>query len=183
MQISALSSLYVPPSKPAASHASTGNETVQDTSAPATAPIELPPLRLLQGAELPRATAEFAAEAGRQFRAAGIAIPPEPVLGMDRMGKVVVANEHPDKARIEQLFVDTPALRDRFAELSAAHQLQRAVTGYDEFVGAYERLQGNPAAQAALVRERIAHNNAQFFMRMDGDGGEPFFAGLGRISA
>ena len=95
----------------------------------------------------------------------------------------MVAHDHPDKARIEQMFEDEPEMRNRFAELSAAHSLQRAVEGHDEFVAAYERLQGSPAAQAALVRDRIAHNKAQFFMNIGADGAEPFFGGLGRISA
>lgn len=144
---------------------------------------ELPPLRLIQGRDLPQATVDFAADVGKLFRAAGISVPPDPVLSMDYAGKVVVANDHRDKARIEQLFEDDPAMRNRFAELSAAHSLQRAVEGYDGFVAAYDRLQGNPAEQAALVRDRVAHNKAQFFMSIGTNGAEPFFGGLGRVSA
>ncbi|MDO9596213.1 MAG: hypothetical protein Q7J47_00695 [Azoarcus sp.] len=144
---------------------------------------ELPPLQLIQGKDLPQATADFAADVGKLFRAAGIAVPPDPVLSMDYAGKVVVANDHPDKTRIERMFEDEPEMRNSFAELSAAHSLQRAVEGYDEFVAAYDRLQGSPAAQAALVSDRIAHNKAQFFMSVGTDGAEPFFGGLGRVSA
>lgn len=160
-------------------------------TAPAAAEVEtpppllqdLPPLQLLQGKDLPQATADFADDLGRLFRAAGVSVPPEPVLTMDYAGKVVVANDHPDKARIEQVFDDEPEMRNRFAELSGAHSLQRAVEGYDQFAASYASLQGNPAAQAALVRDRIAHNKAQFFMNIGADGAEPFFGGLGRVSA
>lgn len=144
---------------------------------------QLPPLKLIQGKELPQATADFAAELADLFRSAGISTPPDPVLSMDYAGNVVVANGHHDAARIERLFEDVPHMRDSFAKLSSAHLLQRAVEGYDSFVANYESLQGNTAAQAALLRDRIAHNNAQFFMSVGAEGAEPFFGGLGRITA
>lgn len=143
---------------------------------------ELPPLRLIQGKDLPQETADFAADLSKSFRSAGVTVPPDPVLTMGYAGKVAVANDHPDKARIEQMFEDEPEMRNRFAELSAAHLLQRAVEGYDEFAATYDSLQGSPAAQAALVRDRIAHNKAQFFMNIGTEGAEPFFGGLGRVS-
>lgn len=182
MQISPAAPPLIP--QTAQARATTREAAHSETSAPPSlTPGTLPPLRLLQGAELPQATAEFAADLGKLFRSAGISVPPDPVLSMDRSGKVVVANAHPDKARIEQLFDDEPEMRNRFAELSSAHQLQRAVENYDDFAAAYARLQGNPAAQGALVRERIAHNSAQFFMNIGADGAEPFFGGLGRVTA
>lgn len=181
MQISPAAPSVIP--QTAQTRATTREAARSETSAPPHTPATLPPLRLLQGAELPQATAEFAADLSKLFRSAGISVPPDPVLSMDRSGKVVVANAHPDKARIEQLFDDEPEMRNRFAELSSAHQLQRSVENYDDFVAAYERLQGNPAAQGALVRERIAHNSAQFFMNIGADGAETFFGGLGRLTA
>lgn len=146
-------------------------------------PRELPPLRLIQGKDLPQARADFAGDLGKLLRSAGISVPPDPVLTMDYVGKVVVANNHSDKARIEQVFEDEPEMRNRFAELSAAHSLQRAVEGHDGFVAAYDRLQGSPAAQAALVRDRIAHNKAPFFMTIGAEGAEPFFGVTGRVWA
>lgn len=143
----------------------------------------LPPLRILQGHELPQATADFADDLARRFRDAGIRVPPEAVLGSDLAGRVRVANGHPDQARIEAMFENDFDLRNRFAELSGAHQLQRAVENYDEFTAAYQKLEGQPDAQAALVRNRIAHNQARFFMNIGSNGAEPFFAGLGRITA
>ncbi|MBC9073048.1 hypothetical protein IAI53_13815 [Thauera sp. CAU 1555] len=182
MQISSASYAPIPQNTPTRASTRESAPAATPDAAPQTLHT-LPPLRLLQGAELQGATADFAADLGKLFRSAGISVPPDPVLSMDFAGKVVVANDHPDKDRIEQLFVDKPEMRDRFAELSAAHSLQRAVEGYDDFVAAYERLQGNPEAQAALVRDRIAHNKAQFFMNIGADGAEPFFGGLGRVTA
>lgn len=182
MQINSASYAPIPQNTQSRASARESTPAATPDAAPQTLHT-LPPLRLLQGAELQGATADFAADLGKLFRSAGISVPPDPVLSTDFAGKVVVANDHPDKDRIEQLFVDKPEMRDRFAELSAAHSLQRAVEGYDDFVAAYERLQGNPEAQAALVRDRIAHNKAQFFMNIGADGAEPFFGGLGRVTA
>lgn len=156
--------------------------TAASVTAP-TPPAELPPLQILQGAELEKATADFAADVGKMFRAAGISVPPEVMLTSDYAGQVVVANNHPDKARIEAMFKDNPEMRDRYAEISAASSLQRAFEGYEDFTALYQKLQGNPQAQAALVNDRIARNNAQFFMSIGADGAEPFFGGLGRVSA
>lgn len=181
MQVSATSHLAVTQT---AALRQTQRAPAQSPAAEETAvPRELPPLKLLQGKDLAAATADFAADLGKMFRAAGISVPPEPMLTSDLAGRVVVANDHPDKARIEAMFEDAPDMRNRFAELSGAHSLQRAVENYDDFVAAYERLQGNPQAQAALVEQRIARNDAQFYMRIGSEGAEPFFGGLGRISA
>lgn len=182
MQVSATSSLAAP-------QTITPRTSTRDAAAPETTgarpsvPRGLPPLELIPGAGLPRATADFAAELGGRFRSAGIRVPPEPVLTSDYAGKVVVANDHPDKARIEALFESDFELSNRFRKLAAGHHLQRAVENYDDFVAAYDRLQGNPEAQAALVNGRIARNEAQFFMHIGIQGAEPFFGGLGRISA
>lgn len=151
------------------------------TSSPAVLP-GLPPLQMIQGADLSRATAEFAADVGKLFRQNGISVPPEAVFGNDLAGRITVMNEHPDKARIESLFADDFELRNRYMQLAAGHQLQRAVEGYDEFVADYQRLQGDPQAQAALVEARIARNAAPFFLSLGAQGAEGFFGGL-RLSA
>ncbi|ENO85356.1 hypothetical protein [Thauera linaloolentis] len=181
MQLSTATALA--PATPGTITRQRAQEPAATAPATAAAPPDLPPLRILQGHELPQATADFAADLTRRFRDAGIRVPPDPVLGSDLAGQVRVANSHPDQARIEAMFENDFDLRNRFAELSGAYQLQRAVENYDEFTAAYQKLEGKPDAQAALVRSRIVHNQAQFFMNIGSDGAEPFFGGLGRITA
>lgn len=134
---------------------------------------------MIQGADIPRVTAEFAADMGKLFRQHGISVPPEAVLGNDAMGRITVMNDHPDKARIESLFANDFDLHNRYMQLASAHQLQRAVEGYDDFVAEYDRLQGDVRAQAALVDARIARNAAPFFMALGASSAETFFGGVG----
>lgn len=153
-------------------------QTPRDAANPSSTLPGLPPLQMIQGADLPAATAAFAAEVGKLFRQHGISVPPEVVLGNDAQGRITVMNDHPDKARIETLFADDFDLHNHYMQLASAHQLQRAVEGYDEFVAHHQRLQGDPQAQAALVEGRIARNTAPFFMSLGTQGAETFFGGV-----
>lgn len=121
-------------------------------------------------------TASFADEVGKKFREAGIQVPPNPILGNDFAGYVQVANNHPDKSRIEQLFKENPELRDQFAKISAQSSLLRAGEHASQYAGDYERLKGNPAGQSALVEAEIARNNVPFYMAITATGVEPFFS-------
>lgn len=157
----------------------TRRETPQDAGVAAPPPVStLPPLRVLQGADIAAATADFAADLNDLFRRNGISVPPEVMLGSDSTGHVKVSGEHPDKARIEALFEADFDLRNRYGEIASAHMLQRAVENYDDFVAQYQRLQGNPAAQEALVQARIARNSAPFALAVDANGAEGVFSGL-----
>lgn len=142
------------------------------------AALGLPPLQMLQGADLPRATAEFAADIGKLFRHNGISVPPEAVLGNDSTGRIRVINDHPDKARIERLFADDFDVRNRYMQLASAHRLQRAVEGYAGFVAEYQRLEGDVRAQAALVDARIARNADPFHLAIGPQGATAFFGGM-----
>lgn len=154
-------------------------ETPQEAATAAPSPAStLPPLRVLQGADIAAATADFAADLNDLFRRNGISVPPEVLLGRDSTGHVKVSGAHPDKARIEALFEADFDLRNRYGEIASAHMLQRAVEGYDDFVTQYQRLQGSPAAQEALVQARIARNSAPFALVVGTHGAEGVFGGL-----
>jgi len=64
--------------------------------------------------------AALATELGNLFSQHGIDTSLEVVLQTDAQGQVVVANDHPDKARIEALLARDPALTARFTQLGAA---------------------------------------------------------------
>jgi hypothetical protein len=162
----------------------TGNRNKAQTPAPQGSGLlaRLPRLDLLSGEALQAEKADFAEAIGNYFREAGINVPPEPVLRSDWQGAIRVANNHPDKAGIEQIFQDHPEMQQRFARISGAESLARAAEHHKAFMQEYERLHGNVAAQQALVDAEVARNKAPYFMTVTNDGIEGFF-GLGRASA
>jgi hypothetical protein len=128
--------------------------------------------------------ASFAAELSAAFRAAGIAASPSPVLRVGDDGRIVVANPHPDKARIEKLINESPELESRFKAMAAAADLVRVGDSHAAFAQDYARLSGDPAAQASLVYARIAENKSQQFNFVPGaNGGEVFFSRRGQALA
>ncbi len=148
----------------------------------AQAGLKLTPLDIPTRESLAQDTADFAAEVRKKFHDAGIRVPPDPVLTNDSQGYVRVANDHPDKDRIEQLFKDTPELQQRYAKISAESSLLRAAEHFSLYAAEYERLKNNPAAQRALVEAEVARNKAPFFLTITASGAEPFF-GISGISA
>lgn len=125
--------------------------------------------------------ASFAADLSGAFRAAGIAASPSPVLRVGDDGRIVVANQHPDKARIEKLINESPELESRFKAMAAAADLVRVGDSHTAFAQEYARLSGDPAAQASLVYARIAENKSQQFNFAAGaNGGEIFFSRRGQ---
>lgn len=188
MNIASLNSLYGAYSTAAATQtraaATEGGSAATQTAAANDLPRELPPLEFPTRESVAAAKEEFAAGAAEKFRQAGIRVPPEPVLTPDGMGYVSVANDHPDKARIEQLFHEDAQLRDQFAKVASGENLLHAAQGYEEYAARYAALQGNPTAQAALVDARIAYNSQNFYITLKGDGGtETFFGGLQGVTA
>jgi len=145
--------------------------------------VTLDPIEFPSREKLAAETASFSTAVGKIFQEAGIQVPPEVVLSSDAEGNVRVANDHPDRERIEQVFRDNPQYRDEFSRISAQSSLLRAADGYKEFAKEYEGLQNNPEAQAALVQSRIAQNSQPFFMSLTGSGAEPFFGGLSGLKA
>ncbi|MBA4016881.1 MAG: hypothetical protein C0483_06820 [Pirellula sp.] len=72
-----------------------------------------------------------------KFTKAGIETSPPFQLQTDAEGKVRVAGDHPQKAQIEQLFVDEPSLRDDFVEVNAKADFLRAADEAMAFQRAY----------------------------------------------
>lgn len=142
---------------------------------PALPVLELQSFELPTRESLAQETASFAADMGRIFREAGIQVPPNPTLSSDFHGHVRVANQHPDADKIEQLFIDDPALQQRYAKISAMSSLFRASEHYQQFAIEYERLKNSPSAQRALVEAEIARNKAPFYLTITANGAEPFF--------
>ncbi len=146
------------------------------TQTSATRPgLVLPALEIPTRESLARDTASFAEDVGKMFRAAGIRVPPNPVLTNDAQGYVRVAGDHPDKDTIEQLFKDNPELQQRYAKISAGSSLLRAAEHFSQYASAYDQLADDPAAQAALVDAEVARNAAPFFLAITAGGAEPFF--------
>jgi hypothetical protein len=96
-------------------------------------------------------------------------------IGSD--GQVIVANDHPQKAQIEQLFKDNPKLRDEFAKYSAQSSLFQAAQESIAFQKAYAR---DPAAAVAqfsylfnatetpVVSLSLQNGNCQTFVKYPG---------------
>jgi hypothetical protein len=138
---------------------------------------DLPPIEDMPTREsLARDSAAFAADVNKFFREAGIRVPPNPVLGNDSQGYVQVANDHPDKERIERLFKEKPELQQRYVKISNGSSLLRAAEGHHRMMAEYEHLEGNTSAQKALVESTIARNKAPFFMSITANGAETFFS-------
>lgn len=98
---------------------------------------------VITGAEMRAARDEAAAEYQRRFRTATMAqgIAPSAPLSLksDAMGRVVVVGDHPDKARIEQLFADDDMLSNAFRKANSLAHLMAASEAAMPFHAAYER--------------------------------------------
>lgn len=60
-------------------------------------------------------------------------------LQSDREGRIRVVGDHPDKARIEQLFVDDPALRNAYQRMASIAHMLSTVEETVAFQAAYAR--------------------------------------------
>lgn len=143
----------------------------------------VPPLELPTRESFAAATATFTASSREAFREAGIRVPPEAVLTPDSEGYVSVANNHPDKAKIEQLFHTNKNLRDQFAKVSSDASLLRSAQTYGDYANRYAQLVNNPQAQAALVEARVAQERQNPYITLGSGQSEIFFGGLQGVSA
>ena len=80
-------------------------------------------------------------------------------LRSDATGRIFVANDHPDKAAIEQLFEDNPELANQFRGLSGLFSLLEAADEHIEFAAAYEQ---NPDAAVAEFSHLFADTKSPF---------------------
>lgn len=176
--------------KPATSEATFAQalaEASQDKAPPAQAPSlkskGIPPLfkyaddGVITGAEMRMAFNE--AKAAYQDRlqaalsAAGIQTSGPLSLQVDAAGRVVVAGEHPDKARIEALFAEDDRLANSFREtLSLAEMIARGEEAV-AFQAAYAK---DPKAAVAAY-SHLFNSSVQLTMRHQwgADGLELFF--------
>ncbi|MBE0533796.1 MAG: hypothetical protein IH626_23475 [Rhodospirillales bacterium] len=83
---------------------------------------------------------------GSKFRAAGIDTSRAVNLKVDAAGRVRVANDHPDKEKIEALFADDPELANEFRRVLGLQELVTASEKHLEFAAAYAE---NPEAAVA----------------------------------
>lgn len=79
----------------------------------------------------------FQSELGIRMRMAGVDTTQPIKLITDSGGNVRVANNHPDKDKIEALFAEDADLSNRFRHLSVSANLQRAIKDHIEFAEAY----------------------------------------------
>lgn len=190
MNIAALAALlptYSAPSVSATKAASSDSPSAAQTTAPGWSnsggTVSVPPLELPTRESFAAATATFTASTREAFREAGIRVPPEAVLTPDSEGYVSVANNHPDKAKIEQLFHTNKNLRDQFAKVSSGASLLRSAQTYGDYANSYAKLVGNPQAQAALVEARVAQERQNPYISVGTGQSEIFFGGLQGVSA
>lgn len=84
-------------------------------------------------------SAAFNAELGKRFQAAGIDTDKPIELITNNQGQVRLANDHPDKAKIEALFDNDSELSNQYRHLSAASSLHKAVEEHMAFAKDYEQ--------------------------------------------
>ena len=143
-------------------------------SAPAPQLADLPPMNLSRES-LAADSAVFADNLRQRLADAGIQIPPEPVLTTGYDGRVIVANQHPDKVKIERILSEDNDLHMEFNKLSGDASLLRATEAADKFSEDYAAANGNQAATQALVDRQVAYNKAPFSMAITADGYEHIF--------
>jgi len=124
----------------------------------------------------------FAADSNSQLRELGVAIPPAVKLMAGMNGAVLVDGEHPDKARLEQLFADNEDLRERFMQISNASSDIRAYQLSLQTQRGYARLMQQGALdQVSWLVERTGNDIRQLTSRvtLDGQGGSVSVSGGG----
>jgi hypothetical protein len=60
-------------------------------------------------------------------------------LTVDSQGMIRVANDHPNKERIEKMFEENPEVRDEYIKISAMGNFLKGAEEYKEFAEEYER--------------------------------------------
>ena len=128
--------------------------------------------------------ADFAASAGNKLRAAGIRVPPEPMLAVGSDGMVTVVNEHPDRQQIDRLFASDAELSQEFSTLAAGAETVQAADDQQQLAQQYQSLEGNSKAQQSLLAEAAARNGRlRFHLVLTPHGPEYFFPGVLHASA
>ncbi|MCW3481019.1 hypothetical protein OL229_15835 [Neisseriaceae bacterium JH1-16] len=176
--------------KTAAELAPTAAEAAATPRRQARSPLDIESLPTRNGAidmtALPQRLASelkrFAADSNSQLRELGVAIPPAVKLMAGMNGAVLVDGDHPDKARIEQLFADNEQLRNRFIQISNVSNDIRAYQLSQQSQRDYTRLMQKGALdQVSWLVERTSGDIRQLASRvtLDGQGGSVSVSGGG----
>jgi hypothetical protein len=86
-----------------------------------------------------RLRADIQAKLSELFKEKGIDTSKEIDLQMGSDGQVIVANDNPQKAQIEQLFKDNPSLREEYAQFTAISEVAAAGREAQAFQTAYAK--------------------------------------------
>lgn len=183
---------YLAQARAGGNGASSGTERPALAVAPAdgasTTPAVAPPFALasspLAREQLAGQLADFAASAGNKLRAAGVRVPPEPMLAVGSDGMVTVVNEHPDRQQIDRLFASDAELSQEFSTLAAGAEAVQVADDQQQLAQQYQALEGNSKAQQSLLAEASARNGRlRFHLVLTPHGPEYFFPGVLRASA
>lgn len=116
---------------------------------------------------------QFTSKLNRLLEQHGIDRSCEAILRSDGTGAIHVANDHPDREKIEAIFQDNPELANEFRGLSATASFLRAADEHQKFSAAYER---DPRAAVEQFSHLFDNTDPrEFAMRISRDTVTGFF--------
>ncbi len=107
--------------------------------------------------------AAFQKEVRNRLNAMGVDATQTLDLTADREGKVRVANDHPDKEKIEAMFADDPELSNDFRQISLTGSLIKAAEAHIEFAADYAK---DPKAAVAKHWHLFSGMQDEFILRL-----------------
>jgi hypothetical protein len=110
--------------------------------------------------------ADFQSEVRNRLNAMGVDATQTLDLSTDRQGNVRVANDHPDKERIEAMFADDPELSNDFRQISATGSLINAAEAHIEFAADYAK---DPKAAVAKHWHLFSGFKDEYLLRLSGE--------------
>jgi len=136
----------------------------EKTSAQSSKLIELAPIKIFNAADVK----DYEKRLSDAFAKAGIDTSQEIKLGTDYEGRVIVKNDHPDKSKIEALFVEDRELRNGFVQTSTHYQLkelyrlnqewaQKIESGVDEYTAGQWLLQSAQQTSSVSAKGLTFH--------------------------
>ena len=97
----------------------------------------------------------------------------EAILRSDGEGKIRVANNHPDREKIEALFEQNPELANEFRGLSGTASFLRAADEHSKFAAAYDKDPVAAVQQFSYLFDKT--DSREFAMRVTNDSIMGFF--------
>lgn len=110
--------------------------------------------------------ADFQSEVRNRLNAMGVDTTRTLDLTTDSEGKVRVANDHPDKEKIEAMFAEDPELAGDFRQVSATGSLIKACEAHIEFAADYAK---DPEAAVAKHWHLFSGFKDEYVLRLNGD--------------